>query len=393
MKACRRLAFTLVELLVVIAIIGILVAILLPAVQSAREAARKTQCINNMRQIALAALNFESAVRALPPGGPTCLDIQDQFPESGSPMPSWWVSGSQHGAMCYGPNWALQLYSFIEEGALADLANKALQDPVEEKRGNPMDTWDMQDKSSRVWRPFHDNVSSSMRCPTAGVPVPYNDGDDDTSGMGLAHLSRANYAVCFGSGTMLHAIPPESKFPSLSQIDQNDYKRFRGMFGMVRCQKYPISRRLGVGLRVAKIKDGMSNTTMLSEVLSWTKTNPQGQPVAESVPQGNDDWRGVWMIPAMGASAFSGFTPPNAEDRDIIPACGTGLTADHPTLPCEENANTASTFAAARSAHIGGVHAAMGDASVRFVSDEIKVEVWQALCSRTGGETVDHSAR
>src|SRR5262245_52941272 len=63
----RRTAFTLVELLVVIAIIGVLVALILPAVQAAREASRRTQCMNNMRQLGLAALNFETTNKVLPP--------------------------------------------------------------------------------------------------------------------------------------------------------------------------------------------------------------------------------------------------------------------------------------------------------------------------------------
>ena len=66
-KPCRR-GFTLIELLVVIAIIAVLIALLLPAVQAAREAARRAQCVNNLKQITLAAANFESTYGYYPPG-------------------------------------------------------------------------------------------------------------------------------------------------------------------------------------------------------------------------------------------------------------------------------------------------------------------------------------
>ena len=385
--------FTLVELLVVIAIIGILVALLLPAIQAAREAARRSQCTNNLKQIALSVANFESANRYLPPGGPTCVDT----PDNGSPKPSWWVSGSQHQAMCYGPNWALQLFSYIEEGSLAELAKRALADPTEADRANPPDTWDMQAKGSRSWRPFHDSVSATMRCPSSGTnpSIPYNDDDDGSSGMALGHLSKGNYVACFGGNTMLNAVPPNSTNPV------NPDPGFAGIFGMVSIKKWPVGVRIGQGYRAAKVSDGMSKTVLLSEVLTWNESNDQGAPVDESVPHGNDDWRGVWMIPSVGASAFTGKFPPNSKGQrqdfrksnsfdssDLIPACGTGL-ATHPdgkVIPCQEDMSTANTWASARSAHNQGVNAAMGDGSVRFVADDIDAFVWHAACTRAGGD-------
>jgi len=94
-KALSSRAFTLVELLVVIAIIGVLVALLLPAVQAAREAARRIQCSNNVKQIGLGLLNYESAARAFPPGG---------------------LNGP--GANTYGHSWLVRILPYLENGSL-----------------------------------------------------------------------------------------------------------------------------------------------------------------------------------------------------------------------------------------------------------------------------------
>jgi prepilin-type N-terminal cleavage/methylation domain-containing protein len=382
MSTRGRFAFTLVELLVVIAIIGILVALLLPAVHSAREAARRITCTNNLRQLSLGVLNFESALGYLPPGGPTCVDT----PDNGRTMPSYWVSGSQHGAMCYGPNWALQLYSFMEEGALAALVKKALEDPTESERANPPDTWDMQAKGSRSWRPFHESAGSVMRCPSSGsgIGIPFNDDDDGTAGVALGHLGRGNYAACFGGNVMLNAVPPESTNPI------NPDRHFAGMFAMARIRKWPVEARLGKGVKLTKVTDGMSHTVMLSEVRVWNQVNDRGLSVDQSIPQGNDDWRGVWIIPSVGASAFTGKYPPNSPQPDVIPACGTGLMQSPlgRKMPCQEDRESANIWASARSEHHGGVNTAKGDASVEFINEDIDPLVWQAMCTRAGKEAI-----
>jgi prepilin-type processing-associated H-X9-DG protein len=200
--------------------------------------------------------------------------------------------------------------------------------------------------------------------------------------MALGHLSKGNYVGCFGGNTMLNAVPPQSTFPV------NPDPKFAGIFSMVQIHKWPVGVRLGHGTKVGKVSDGMSKTVLLSEILTWSEPNDRGVAVDESVPQGNDDWRGAWMIPSVGASAFTGRYPPNSGEPDVIPACGTDLdkSPEYTIIPCKEEMESSNIWATARSAHNQGVNAAMGDGSVSFIANDVAQPVWQAMCTRAGGD-------
>ncbi|MEM9412037.1 MAG: DUF1559 domain-containing protein [Planctomycetota bacterium] len=116
-KSSRRIAFTLVELLVVIAIIGILIGMLLPAVQSVREAARRTSCLNNLRQLGVACINFESTFSAFPTSGNKQSDLWYQIDVNTGPISG--ISKESAG-------WCFQILPYIEQQNIANLRSPSL---------------------------------------------------------------------------------------------------------------------------------------------------------------------------------------------------------------------------------------------------------------------------
>ncbi|MDX1946539.1 MAG: DUF1559 domain-containing protein [Pirellulaceae bacterium] len=254
----RFRAFTLVELLVVIAIIGVLVALLLPAVQAAREASRRSSCANHLKQLSLATHNYHDVFRTLPTGG-----INVNKNNAAWDRPTAGTQGSPlHG---HGPTWQVLILPQLEQDAV-------YEDYWEtNKTSDPLDQVNFPGSPTYFWAQAQIPV---MRCPSSTLYKGTNIAIEQQESM-----SRGNYSACFGSG-------------NLNQSWSNE--NFMGVYG--------VNTQVPLG----NIKDGTSNTVAISEV--------KGS-LARS------DSRAIWALYAMGSAAFSTGRNPNSPVGDLTPAC------------------------------------------------------------------------
>lgn len=294
-RSRSRQGFTLVELLVVIAIIAILIALLLPAVNAAREAARRNQCINNVKQLCLAMANHESSFQCYPPGMPNCA--------SSTGAKRYTCVASQNGAYCAGPNQFLAILDQIEQTAIA----RQLRDCVNSDTG-----WNVCDDCEHDPYRVGATTPNAFVCPSS--PTMSNlHSSSDTS---LENVSKGNYAGCAGSRFLGDAVEPYTQEDKAKFYD----KRFAGVFSIVfiRAKGEQITSdpagdtamatlargefKYGsqFGTKVSKVRDGTSNTFSVAEILPYDTAR---------------DGRGVWIGYGMGMSRFSGFNPPNTESQ------------------------------------------------------------------------------
>jgi prepilin-type N-terminal cleavage/methylation domain-containing protein/prepilin-type processing-associated H-X9-DG protein len=335
-----RRAFTLVELLVVIAIIALLVALLLPAVNSAREAARRTQCTNAVKQLTLSCLNFESTRGEFPYGRK--YDIWDTY------------------------TWTQLVLPYLEEEAIA--ANYWTLREVRYSQSVPGANGPIGD-DARLRTARHAHISS-FYCPSDNTPV---GNEMDTNAYGFL---RGNYRGCTGTGDMYG-----------SQLNNLGGPWGLGVFGVVSRQSVdPAATVKTRGCRIRKIKDGLSKTLLLSEgvvprIPGW------GGAMGETV-YGN-----------MGGAIFSAYLTPNSSvaDRPIGP-CPQNLQDTQYLAPCQSLGGNAwwtpsgrNAHAAARSRHPGGVVASFADGSVQYATDGIDSFVWRGMGTRSGGEVATES--
>ena len=174
----RRNGFTLVELLVVITIIGILIALLLPAVQAARESARSLQCKNNVKQIALALKTLHSFTRCFPAGLPTCMN-----PSTTVPNPNYAnVNGAGAGSgacTCCGPAWTVAILPQLEQKPLYDnvmmcLDNSSTQNGCTSCAAGA--TTGTTNSNGTIWYPVGSIILSLVHLPEPSAISPHHPG-------------------------------------------------------------------------------------------------------------------------------------------------------------------------------------------------------------------------
>lgn len=337
----RRFAFTLVELLVVIAIIGVLVGLLLPAVQRAREAANRMQCQNNLKQLGLAVLNYHDTYRVFPFGkGP-----------------------SYAGAVPYA-RWSAQsqMLPFFEQQNLYDSINFAFP-PETPGMGGPvinfMPAWQ---NPGRINAAACRTSIATFLCPS------------DPAGQPGEWPGQTNYVVNQGG---MHMCDNSEK--NRSTVDPVDLLGV-GVF-------YYLSN-----VRLADLTDGTSHTALMSEKLRGNGVpNPrtdmfmmmnQGSldaayqecrsldPTTATPLMHKQGWS--WVMGEMCCTTYNHVSPPNTTT-----CAGMGFPGGMENM---------SMVVPPSSFHVGGVNLLMGDGSVQFIQNGIELAVWRALGTRGRGE-------
>ena len=356
--------FTLVELLVVIAIIGILIALLLPAVQAAREAARRMQCTNNLKQLGIALHNHHGAYNDFPAAHPAAVtpgyDTSKYF--------AYHFSWSVHS----------QLSPFLEQTSIYNQLD--IKKPCYGAAGEgPDGGWG--NYPVEFARIFEICIPAFM-CPSdkmqSVVTMPI---------YGNNTLGPSNYAVCTGSGVPTSAAP----YP-VGGVWYTD-----GPF-MIRDRQ-----------SLASFTDGSSNTVVMSEITlgevgganisgnvrfhfqrpdtgltDQVTSIPEAAAICNAAPF---DQRAyvtgyTWFGGDFRATMYNHLLTPNSRSFDCI----SNFYAS-PTSTDFRHVQSYG-FHAARSWHSGGVNALRGDGSVFFYSDSVSADTWRALATRNGGETV-----
>jgi prepilin-type N-terminal cleavage/methylation domain-containing protein/prepilin-type processing-associated H-X9-DG protein len=354
-SSCRR-GFTLVELLVVIAIIGVLVALLLPAVQAAREAARRSQCTNNLKQIGLSVQNFIAAQKVLPTGGTIWNPSITQYVKGGRPV----------GPENQGLGWGYQLLPYLEQGALQGIVTQGdLQSTIIAGYNCPSRRVAAKAKDAHVplLNVALSDYAGAMPCGYSDYkqavryyPVGVN-GTTDSDG-----IRRDRFFGGSSSGGFVTIVPnDEVQMGAIVRGPTN-------VSGTAPSQTYTPAQNVTGLIEMQRIEDGTSNTMLVGEKFVRSDAYDGGS--------GSDDrgWSDGWDPDTMRSTCF---TPMS----DALTAANSNnlLFRDGDVL-------------AFGSAHSAGFNAAFCDGSVHMIKYEIDPVVFDNLGDRRDGEAIDSSA-
>ena len=338
MRLRLRQGFTLIELLVVIAIIAILIGLLLPAVQKVREAAARMKCSNNIKQIALANFNYESAQGTFLPG----------------------VSRT---GCCWG-TWMIPIQPYMEQQALFNIyRNFGGNDTTGPRYAGgvnvavsrtKLQSFQCPSDLSKTWNngtlTLHSYVLNAGNTNLYQLSMPFGCTGGSTIG--------ANGCVTFGGAPFGWYEDPSSYPGDASPPAYGTADPTLGKDGRLR--------------KIAEIVDGTSQTLCVSEVIQ--------------APSAGSDIRGfTWWGGAAGFTTYQ--TPNSIVAVDVMTGGSCGPQPSVPPFPCTTTSTTTlARMQIARSRHTNGVNAAMCDGSVRFVSNSISLAAWRAAGTAMGGE-------
>ena len=341
----KRSGFTLIELLVVISVIGVLVALLLPAVQAAREAARRAQCTSNLKQIGIALSSYENAHRVYPPG-----------------RISTYLKGNGH---CWGA--FSQVLPQLEQGPLFDSLNFQMN-PEPDAQSDSFATVNVTGTAT---------VIASLLCPSDGGPA-------------LVLYAGSNYSLSAGSGFTVAKQPKPSTMPRPNGLFYEDSTIAVAMI------RDGLTQTVAISETVRSSSGAPSNSSGLdifaSDPLSGYAVPSNSHPLTsdqdylsicvEGKINGFRATRGVmWAYGDPGQTIYNHRRPPNDPNLD----CRGGLP--HQTN-LSDPWKSMTLNVTSRSRHPGGVLSLFCDGRVQFVKNSVNRSTWQGLGTLDGAELI-----